>query len=151
MTNSSKNPVALAGAHRGDLSSALHSENQREKYTVDLLEGQLSVTLRRVYRWGIFPYGWWTDNSGCKVIFDRKYRPICTIAADGKIILTPTDKYICYRSLDWYYRGNNHPANCPETRKLILSVVQDCGLEAELRNRRRLERAGELPRWLGAK
>jgi hypothetical protein len=150
MTNSSKNPVALAGAHRVDESSALHPENQPEKYSVDPLEGQLSEFLRRVYRWGIFPYGWWIDDSGCKVIFDRKYRPICTIADDGKIVLTPSDKYICYRSRDWYYRGKNHPSNCPRTRKIILSVVQDCGLEAELRHRRRLERTGQLPRWMGA-
>ncbi len=102
---------------------------------------------RRVSPWEISPYGWWIDGSGCKVIFDRKYRPICTITADGKFGILPPGERILYRSQGWYYSGGkSHPSNCPDVRERSLSIVRDYGLEEELRRRRRLESLGQLPR-----
>jgi len=94
------------------------------------------------------PYGEWTEADGSRVIFDRRYRPICRIKPDGRVEIVPTDEFIHFSKKAgqrWFYEGGAFKRD-PKVRKTLIDIIKRHDLTPELRRRWDIMRnGGHLP------
>lgn len=107
----------------------------------------LLVGMRRAMRWRIWPYGWWQEDDGSYVIFDRLYRPICRKRPCGTVEIVRPDQWIAYVDQRYLYTDIRHPDGNTAIAQRLFGIVQRLGIRDELARRRGLDRRRRLPRW----
>lgn len=109
------------------------------------LTQHITKNFRSLQEWAIFPYGKFIEADGAEVIFDRRYRPICRVFLDRRVEVVNPRQWINFEDQSWFYNSINHPCNNKKTRTVLLNLIEELGLAAELMARRELEENGGLP------
>jgi len=96
--------------------------------------------------WRVLPYGFGYEADGTATLFDREYRPICSIDRRGDVrMMAPTAQEWRAAEKVFLYDDGAKPRYNRETRRLIGGAVERLGLGAELKRRAILERLRLLP------
>jgi hypothetical protein len=89
-------------------------------------------------KYRIFPYGQYVRGNEI-VWFDRSYRPIVRVGADGVTPCQP-DEWIDHQSKRWLYSDANAPGRDAETRKNLEALIHEIPeMDAEIHRRARIK------------
>lgn len=95
--------------------------------------------IRRTY-WCFAPRGWWTEESGSHVVFDRAYRPICRVRAGRVVEIVEPDTWIEHIAEHLLHKDT--PRYCAEARRVAAGVIARLGIHDEIKRRHKI---GRLP------
>lgn len=92
-----------------------------------------------------FPYGFYIETDGSRVVFNRNHQPIARQRPSGEVEIVKPGTWIKYVSKSWIYDDGAHaPSLRPRTHAKILDVVDQLGIGGEIVRR---FRAYEESEW----